>query len=156
MASADVHSKAVLLLLLLMYCLLLLPLFVRSAFGTCFVTKFHLSFCNHLVAGERAGCFTLIVFLVSCCCKCYVFLPLSAFDWSVVCDWKGFTHLLCKQGMQTVAWYSCYIQLFYNACRIEPVHEICNKMECATSKASDQPAHTRSLVRAFASRMGIL
>ena len=26
---------------------------------------------------------------------------------------------------------------------------------CATSKASDQPAHTRSLVRAFASRLTI-
>ena len=25
-------------------------------------------------------------------------------------------------------------------------------MECATSKSSDQPAHTRSLIRAFASR----
>ena len=86
------------MLLLLMYCLLLLPLFMRSVFGTCFVTKFHLSFCNHLVAGERAGCFTLIVFLVSCCCKCYVFLPLSAFGWSVVCDWKHFTHLLCNQA----------------------------------------------------------
>ena len=27
---------------------------------------------------------------------------------------------------------------------------------CATSKASDQPAHTRSLIRAFASRLSIL
>ena len=34
----------------------------------------------------------------------------------------------------------------------EPVHEISNKVVCATSKASDQPAHTRSLIRAFASR----
>ena len=29
-------------------------------------------------------------------------------------------------------------------------------MVCATSKASDQPAHTRSLIRAFASRLNIL
>ena len=36
---------------------------------------------------------------------------------------------------------------------IEPVHEIANKVVCATSKASDQPAHTRSLIRAFASRL---
>ena len=34
---------------------------------------------------------------------------------------------------------------------IQPVHEIFNKLVCATSKASDQPAHTRSLIRAFAS-----
>ena len=39
---------------------------------------------------------------------------------------------------------------------IEPVHEISNSVVCATSKASDQPAHTRSLFRAFASHLSIL
>ena len=42
---------------------------------------------------------------------------------------------------------------------IEPVHEITNNVVhvvCATSKAPDQPAHTRSLIRAFASRLSIL
>ena len=34
----------------------------------------------------------------------------------------------------------------------EQVHEISNNVVCVTSKASDQPAHTRSLIRAFASR----
>ena len=34
----------------------------------------------------------------------------------------------------------------------EPVHEISNNVACATSKASD----TRSLIRAFASRLSIL
>ena len=34
---------------------------------------------------------------------------------------------------------------------IEPVHEISDNVVCATSKASDQPAHMRSLIRAFAS-----
>ena len=38
----------------------------------------------------------------------------------------------------------------------EPVHEIFNNVVCATSKASDQPAHMRSLIRAFASRSNIL
>ena len=38
----------------------------------------------------------------------------------------------------------------------EPVHEISNNVVCATSKASDKPAHTRSLIRAFASRLSIL
>ena len=38
----------------------------------------------------------------------------------------------------------------------EPVHEISNNLVCATSIASDQPAHTRSLIRAFASRLSIL
>ena len=36
------------------------------------------------------------------------------------------------------------------------MHEISNIVVCATSKASDQPAHTRSLIRAFASRLNIL
>ena len=35
----------------------------------------------------------------------------------------------------------------------EPVHEISNNVICATSKVSDQPAHTRSLIRAFASNL---
>ena len=39
---------------------------------------------------------------------------------------------------------------------IEPVHEISNNVVCATSKASDQPSHTHSLIRAFASRLSIL
>ena len=38
----------------------------------------------------------------------------------------------------------------------ESVREISNNVVCATSKASDQPAHTRSLIRVFASRLNIL
>ena len=38
----------------------------------------------------------------------------------------------------------------------EPVHEISNNVVCVTSKASDQPAHTRSLIRAFASCLSSL
>ena len=38
----------------------------------------------------------------------------------------------------------------------EPVHEISNNVVCATSKGSDQPAHTRTLIRAFASCLNIL
>ena len=36
-----------------------------------------------------------------------------------------------------------------NTVLYEPMHEISNNVACATSKASDQPAHTRSLIRAF-------
>ena len=35
-------------------------------------------------------------------------------------------------------------------------HEISNNVVCATNKASDQPVHKHSLIRAFASRMNIL
>ena len=38
----------------------------------------------------------------------------------------------------------------------EPVHEIFNNVVCATSKASDQPAHRGILIRAFASPLSIL
>ena len=38
----------------------------------------------------------------------------------------------------------------------KPWHGISNNVVFATSKASDQPAHTRSLIRTFASRLSIL
>ena len=38
----------------------------------------------------------------------------------------------------------------------EPRHEMSSNVVSATSKASDQPAHLRSLIRAFASRLHIL
>ena len=38
----------------------------------------------------------------------------------------------------------------------EPDQENSNKIACATSKGSDQPAHMRSLIRAFADRLDLL
>ena len=38
----------------------------------------------------------------------------------------------------------------------EPRHDISNNVVCKTSEGSDQPAHIRSLIRAFASRLNIL
>ena len=38
----------------------------------------------------------------------------------------------------------------------DPWHGIPVNVVCATSKDSDQPAHTRSLIRAFVSRLNIL
>ena len=35
-------------------------------------------------------------------------------------------------------------------------HELSNNVVCATSKASVQPAHTPSLIKAFACRLNIL
>ena len=50
-----------------------------------------------------------------------------------------------------------YVNLeILNTIIIEPRHEISNNVVCATSKASGQPAHMRSLIRAFASRLNIL
>ena len=44
----------------------------------------------------------------------------------------------------------------YDCAIYEPRHEIANNVVCATSKASDQPAHTHSLIRALASCLNIL
>ena len=48
------------------------------------VTVYPFWFCNHLDGEERAGCFTLFVFLVSC--DCCVALPHDATGLSAVCD----------------------------------------------------------------------
>ena len=50
----------------------------------------------------------------------------------------------------------CHMIIDCHDMTYEPVHEISNIVVCATSKASDQPAHTRSLIRAFASRLSFL
>ena len=49
-------------------------------------TKCSFLFCNHFAEEERAGCFTLIVFLMSCDIKCSIALPHSAMGWSEFCD----------------------------------------------------------------------
>ena len=49
-----------------------------------------------------------------------------------------------------VSWF------FSSKLTFEPRHEISNNVVSATSKASDQPAHTGSLIRAVASRVNIL
>ena len=38
----------------------------------------------------------------------------------------------------------------------ESGHEISNNVLCVASKGSDQPAHTRSLIRVFASHLNII
>ena len=52
--------------------------------------------------------------------------------------------------------FHSYVGLSTKFFTIEPRYEISNNMVDATSKGSDQPAHSRSLIRAFASRLNIL
>ena len=49
----------------------------------------------------------------------------------------------------------CHLAIFFRQI-FELRHEISNIVVCATSKGSDQPAHTRSLIRAFACGLNIL
>ena len=58
-------------------------MFVPIVVVQCFVS---FKVLNHLDGEERAGCFTLFVFLVSCDCYCSVALPHGAVDWSAVSD----------------------------------------------------------------------
>ena len=53
-------------------------------------------------------------------------------------------------------WSNCNVTKKWVGDIIEPWHEICNNVVCATSKGSDQPAHMRSLIRAFSSHLNIL
>ena len=53
-------------------------------------------------------------------------------------------------------WFISSLQVFWNCYNNEPWRGISNNVVCATSKASDQPAHMRSLFRAFACRLNIL
>ena len=45
--------------------------------------------------------------------------------------------------------------VFFSHLSFEPRHQVSNNVVCATSIVSDQPAHTRSLIRAIASRLNI-
>ena len=64
-----------------------------------------------------------------------------------------------KSGLHRLVWvYTCQNATLleitcHSSCK--PRDEISNNVVCATSKGSDQPAHTRSLIRAFASRLNI-
>ena len=51
---------------------------------------------------------------------------------------------------------NCFFYITEFKTLYEPQHEISNNVVCATSKASDQPAHMCSLIRDFASPLNIL
>ena len=60
---------------------------------------------------------------------------------------------LCSGNCDAKFWNEAllmYFSILYNINK--PGHEISNNVVYATSSASDQPAHTRSLIRAFANR----
>ena len=57
-------------------------------------------------------------------------------------------HTMIIQSYRASSVYPCFKSL--------TLHGISKHVVCGTSKASDQPAHTRSLIRAFAGRLNIL
>ena len=66
---------------------------------------------------------------------------ISVFVWQLVMVWNWFEFVVrFRIGKNMLS-------------RYEPRHEISNNVVYATSKASDQPAHKRRLIRAFASHL---
>ena len=67
------------------------------------------------------------------------------------------TSYFCNGNVWTARWQH-FTSWRFKEChtKFEPRHEISNNVVCATSKGSDQPAHTRSVIRAFVSRLNIL
>ena len=72
-------------------------------------------------------------------------------------DNKKHAKFLSRQRAKQIVYHKIMNVLLSNSFKIiEQQHEISNNVVCATSKASDQPGHTCSLIRAFASRLYIL
>ena len=78
-------------------------------------------------------------------------LKLGKVVWKLVIEIIGLIRFYTVRFCQII--YDMYILFILIN---EPVHEISNNVVCATSKASDQPAHMRSLIRAFSRRLSIL
>ena len=73
--------------------------------------------------------------------------------------WPSLSYHLSLRPLFCLFWVSVLHGVYcmwHSSLIIEPMHEISNNVVHATSKASDQPAHKRSLIRAFASRLSIL
>ena len=68
----------------------------------------------------------------------------------ILIAYKLYTSAHCCWIKEVFFIYQLYINTY------EPRHKISNNVVCAASKASDQPAHMRCLIRAFASRLNIL
>ena len=66
--------------------------------------------------------------------------------------------MMTDQTLRRVLEINTFLQLMVSFAKSknEPRHEISKNVVCAASKASDQPAHTHSLIRALASRLNIL
>ena len=88
---------------------------------------------------------------------------LSIFEWPLYTGYTVFRIgcqliLKCNGKVHLDLQYTIHVQPIHIRLKKDNAshdHEISNNVVCATSKASDQPAHTRSLIRAFAIRLNI-
>ena len=105
----------------------------------------------------------MLISNVLCWCVC------SNFRWSHRWYLSGTVGNLCLYVMETIcSWFHfdslhvflytifCQHRIYKRKAYLSQKHEISNNVVLSTSKGSDQPAHPRSLIRAFASRLNIL
>ena len=72
-------------------------------------------------------------------------------DICLIALYTGLLSIYCKQHV-----VRSYCSIRIRLIRFDPWYGLSNNVVCVTSKTSDQPAHTRSLITAFASRLNIL
>ena len=91
-----------------------------------------------------------------------IFIHISIYI--VICKYTFYNTIMMGFRKKSNDLYESVSLLIVSICKgncikmkiIEPVHDISNNVVCAASKASDQPAHTCSLITAFASRLNII
>ena len=117
--------------------------------------------CNVLIYSVTLICYIKHAFVIHCVIA-LILVTLgthgSGIWWHAPIFWT-----LCRWKWKFAFYFSTWssllsiIVVFYRkGNENEPWHEISNNVVCATSKASDQPAHTRSLTRGFPSCLNIL
>ena len=77
----------------------------------------------------------------------------QAAAWSL---WRDVTILITLRHDVITSWAKRKLPRASSRLWNEPWHEISNNVICATSKDSDQPAHTRCLIRTFSNRLNVL
>ena len=89
--------------------------------------------------------------LNQCTAQHILLIPFQAVYYFIV-------YVKSRMRNKLVAARSClhYLQYVCKSRVFEPRHDISNNVVYAISKASDQPAQTRSLITAFSSRLNIL
>ena len=124
---------------------------VRACYFNCSLVLLRFFLCDKI--HQSTCCLRLLSTPRWWFCCCYLIIVCCTF---VVCEW------CCV----VVLWFSSMCPFYFAITSVrkrktlviikyEPRHDISNNMLCVTSKGSDQPAQTRSLIRAFASRLNI-
>ena len=125
-------------LLIRLHYIMLIPMTTLTTM--CFIVKL----ATHLFLLTLMNGFHLIIIML---------IPNSNSNHFII---KLATHLCMLTGGQISIFYVFALISLFHSFPFEPVHKISNNVICATSKALDQPAHTRSLIRAIACHLNIL